>query len=221
MDRHHGRARAAQRHRVLRVDERGADPLEQPWQRPGHPELLRTRIERDRLDALGHEIRPARHRPDADAGVGRERPQLAQQVPHVGLVTRAPASERRRRRPRRAGRVLRSCPTTRSARRCHLATDCCNARTVARRSRELLPDGGQLVRGVLPGERPRALATGRDQLVPAARRQRVIPAAIESMSVGSTRTAAPPASSSIAPPALVTTGVPLAIASSTGSPKPS
>ena len=48
-----------------------------------------------------------------------------------------------------------------------------------------------------------------------------IPWAIASTSSGSTRTAAPPATSSIAVPDDVTTGVPDAIASSTGRPKPS
>src|SRR5262245_20775820 len=48
-----------------------------------------------------------------------------------------------------------------------------------------------------------------------------IPAAIEDTSSGSTRTAAPPATSAIAVSADVTTGVPQAIASSTGSPNPS
>ena len=42
-----------------------------------------------------------------------------------------------------------------------------------------------------------------------------------STSNGSTSTAAPPATSSVAVPALVTTGVPWAIASATGSPNPS
>ncbi len=46
-------------------------------------------------------------------------------------------------------------------------------------------------------------------------------AAMESTSNGSTSTAAPPATSSVEVAALVTTGVPCTIASSTGSPKPS
>src|SRR6185312_5375301 len=48
-----------------------------------------------------------------------------------------------------------------------------------------------------------------------------IPAAIAAGSRGSTSTAAPAATSSVAPPRLVTTGVPHAIASRIGSPKPS
>ena len=48
-----------------------------------------------------------------------------------------------------------------------------------------------------------------------------MPSAMASTSSGSTSTAAPPATSSVDVPALVTTGAPCDIASSTGSPKPS
>jgi hypothetical protein len=62
---------------------------------------------------------------------------------------------------------------------------------------------------------PRATSSSRCHVA------RSIPAAIAAGSSGSTSTAAPSATSSVAPPRLVTTGVPQAIASSTGIPKPS
>src|SRR5438128_2437407 len=63
--------------------------------------------------------------------------------------------------------------------------------------------------------RPRSTSSSRCEVA------RSMPAAIAAGSRGSTRTAAPSATSSVAPPRLVTTGVPQAIASSTGIPKPS
>src|SRR4029079_16213051 len=65
--------------------------------------------------------------------------------------------------------------------------------------------------------RARPVATRETRSPPASS----MPAAIDSGSRGSTSTAAPPATSSVAPPRLVTTGVPHAIASSTGIPNPS
>ena len=129
----------------------------------------------------------ARDRGEPEAGGGRERRQLAQQVPHVRLV------------PVRRCRPSTSASTTTSG-----------VMPVPARRRRSSRVGGALPR-VVPG----TLEAERNELVSLPVGVS-IPAAIDATSSGSTRTAASPATSSIAPPALVTTGVPHAIASSTG-----
>ena len=49
------------------------------------------RLELDRLDAVGHELRMARD--GREPKVGRDRGELAQQIEHVGLLTRPVAAE--------------------------------------------------------------------------------------------------------------------------------
>ena len=77
MDRHDGRARAAQRQRVLRVDERRA---ERGGAARGSDHAMRSSCEGapqlDRLDPVGDEVRPARHRRDPKPRRGR-RPRAA------------------------------------------------------------------------------------------------------------------------------------------------
>ena len=80
MDRDDARARAAQRQRVLRVDERGAEAPQQraaastPSAAPG------ARAQLERLDAVGHELGVARDGGEPEARLGRRAPELAQQV---------------------------------------------------------------------------------------------------------------------------------------------
>ena len=64
---------------------------EQPGQGPRHAELLRAGGQCDRLDTRGNEVGAAGDRGEAE--VGRYERQLAQQVPHVGLLTRPVPSE--------------------------------------------------------------------------------------------------------------------------------
>ena len=90
-----------------------------------------------------------------------------------------------------------------------------------RGSRELPPERLDEVGGATPGEdaarASRPAATSSSRRHPAS----PMPSAIAAGSCGSTSTAAPPATSSVAPPRLVTTGVPHAIASRMGRPNPS
>ena len=86
-------ARAAKGHGVLRVHEVGSDPAEKPRQAPGHAQLLRAGREHDRLDALGHEVGPARDCDESDTRGRDEAAQLAQEVHDVRLVPRALPAE--------------------------------------------------------------------------------------------------------------------------------
>ena len=93
MDRDHGRTRATERQRVLRVHERGTELPQQTRQREGHPELLDARGELHGLDSLGHEVGAPRHGGNSDPGRSGERGKLAEEVANVGLVTGPPAAE--------------------------------------------------------------------------------------------------------------------------------
>jgi hypothetical protein len=93
VNRHHGWAGAADGERVLRVHERRPDSAQQPRQRQEHAELLRRRVQGQRLDPERHEPGSPRRRRHANPGVRREVPELAQEVQHVGLVARAAAPE--------------------------------------------------------------------------------------------------------------------------------
>ena len=73
MDGDDRRARATQRERVLEVGKGGTEPAEQPRDGERHAQLLATRGELDRLDALGHEVRPARDRREAELAAGEHR----------------------------------------------------------------------------------------------------------------------------------------------------
>ncbi len=84
---------AAERERVLRVDEVGADPSEQAGKRERHAELLPARPSSTASMPFGHEVGPARDRGNADSGLGCERAELAEQVAHVRLVAGPPAAE--------------------------------------------------------------------------------------------------------------------------------
>jgi hypothetical protein len=81
----------AQRERMLEVRERGAETAEQSRQRPCHPHLLQRRREANRLDAVGHELRMARH--GREAKVGRHTRKQAEQVRDVRLVAGARPAE--------------------------------------------------------------------------------------------------------------------------------
>ena len=82
------RARARERQRVLEVRERRPDATEQPRQRPRHAQLLGPRLERERLDAVGHELRMPRDRGEAKGSrCGVREP--SQHVLHVRLVAGA------------------------------------------------------------------------------------------------------------------------------------
>ena len=87
------RARRANGDGVLRVYESGTTPAEQPRQRPEHPQLLHRRLQHERLDPLGHELRMPSGRADPEAGGARERAELAQEVPDVRLVARPVPSQ--------------------------------------------------------------------------------------------------------------------------------
>ena len=63
----------------------------------GSDHAMRSSCERarelERLDAVGHEVGMAGDRDEPDPGVRRERPELAEEVERVRLVSRALASE--------------------------------------------------------------------------------------------------------------------------------
>ena len=93
MDRDDRRAREHERQGVLEVPERRAELPEQARQRHSHPQLLERRREAYGLDPLGNEVGIARDGGKPEAGGGRERRQLAQEVEHVRLVACALAAE--------------------------------------------------------------------------------------------------------------------------------
>jgi hypothetical protein len=86
------RARARERQRVLEVRERRPDATEQPRQRPRHPQLPAPRLERDRLDAVGHQLRVPRDRGEAKSSCRGVR-EPSQHVRHMRLVAGALAPE--------------------------------------------------------------------------------------------------------------------------------
>ena len=81
----------AERQRVLEVRERRAQPVERTRHGPRHPQLLRARRERNRLDAVGHEVGTPRQRREPEIASGSR--ELAQQVLDVRLVPGALAAE--------------------------------------------------------------------------------------------------------------------------------
>ena len=89
MDRDDDRAGAAERERVLGVDERGLQPAKRLRQRPRHPQLLRAGREEDGEHAGWNEIRSAGHGGDLEARGSRGLRQRAQEIPDVGLVARS------------------------------------------------------------------------------------------------------------------------------------
>ena len=91
MDRHHRRARTAWRPDVLKVREPRPEAPEQPWELHAHPDHLAAGVEKNRLDAVGHEFRMARHGGQPQAVV--ETSELREQRRHVALVAGAMATE--------------------------------------------------------------------------------------------------------------------------------
>jgi len=69
----------------------GPQPAQQQRHAHGHAQLLDSRRQLDRLDAVGNELRMPRH--GGEAEVGRNDWQLPQQVEHVGLLTGAVAAK--------------------------------------------------------------------------------------------------------------------------------
>ena len=93
VDRHDGRARAAERNRVLRVHERGPEPAQRARERPHHPQLLRARGELHGLDAVRDQLRVPGDGREPQARARRRPGQRPEQVPDVGLVARPLAAE--------------------------------------------------------------------------------------------------------------------------------
>ena len=114
--------------------------------------------------------------------------------------------------------VSSTCGTSAGSERSSSAACPCETTTAETFTSEYLPvDGERLLGGRAPAERARALETRRDEAL--AIGERLADAVCELSS--STKTAASPATSTSAGSGTATTGVPEAIASSTGRPKPS
>ena len=191
VDRDDRGARQRERQRVLEVTERRAELPEQARQRHGH------------AAAPGTASRDARPRFPRGRGSG-SRVTAAIRSPAAG----ASGASSRRRLSTYVSSPVRSRPRTSAS-----TTTSGVTRAPARRLRR---DRRPTPTCSCAPARARAGAARR-----AAQSASSIPAAIASTSSGSTSTAAPPATSSVAPPRLVTTGAPDAIASRTGMPKPS
>src|SRR5262249_36173185 len=79
--------------RVLRVTELDSEAPQRPWERPGHPELLRAGRQLVWLDIVRDQLRMTRDRDEPDVGGRCERADLAEQVQGVGLVPGPLAAE--------------------------------------------------------------------------------------------------------------------------------
>src|SRR5262249_21922124 len=87
------RARRTQRERVLRVTELDSEAPQRPWERPGHPELLRAGRQLVWLDIVRDQLRMTRDRDEPNVGGRCARADLAEQVQGVGLVPGPLAAE--------------------------------------------------------------------------------------------------------------------------------
>jgi hypothetical protein len=85
VDRHNRGAGAAGRDDVLKVCESRSEAPKQSWQPQAHPDHLAAGLEADRLDAVRHELRMARHRGEPQAVV--EVCELREQRRHVAFVS--------------------------------------------------------------------------------------------------------------------------------------
>ena len=78
---------------MLCMRERRTQAAERTRERPRHAHLLRARREAERLGPIWDELGMARHRDEPDAGLGRERAELAEEIERVCLVARPMPAE--------------------------------------------------------------------------------------------------------------------------------